>query len=141
MGEEARRKAEEEAGKSWLERAIDLAGKARQLEDQGEQRQALQQYQNCLEVFEIVKKREKSERIRDALQSKMQELNTRADRLSEAIDLAEAADAARILAAPMESAGVSEGSLPEDADAARAAEILAGSGEIALHHAAPPERI
>lgn len=135
--EEARRKAEEEeamrkaaadAGKTWLELAVDSAGQARQLEDLGQTKQAMEQYKKSLELFGYVWKKEKSERVRAAIQEKIQDLKGRADKLSDALMAVEASQAADILAG-----AYAEHPRPEaserclDAEAARAAQLLAGA--------------
>jgi len=126
--EEAARKAQVDAGKSWLERAMDSAGHARQLEDQGQTQEAMEQYNKCLELFGLVCKKEKSERVRTAIQEKMQDLKSRADGLSEIVMSTEASEAADILAGSLFAhprPEASEGCL--DAEAQRAAQLLAGT--------------
>jgi len=81
--EEARRKAEAE--KSWLQKAVDLAQHAQDLEAAGQRQEALQTFRNCVELFVFVKKREKSARVQEMLQVRIDELSQRADRLWESL--------------------------------------------------------
>jgi len=136
---EVKRKADE-GGKSWLEKATDLANQAKQLDDQGEQQQALDQYKRCVAMFAIVKRREKSERIQQAVQTKMQQLTLRADQLAEALAAAEAARAARIMGEPLAPTNLGYPS-PEtriDAQAALAAQILGGASAVPVAPSAAP---
>merc|ERR1712054_181564 len=79
--EEAKRKAE--ADKSWLQQAMDFAEKAQQLEESGQTQEACDLYKKCVALFAIVQKKEKSEKIKEAIQVKMQDLTARADQLTE----------------------------------------------------------
>merc|ERR1712216_164954 len=84
----ARRKAEEFARKTPLEQAMILAGEARQLEDHGHLEEALGQYKQCLSLFTLAQRKEKNQKIRDAIQVKITDFAGRINQLSEAVQAA-----------------------------------------------------
>jgi len=95
--EEMRRKAEEQAKKPWLEQALDMAGLARQLEDQGQMEQALDHYKKCIAAFMMAWKKETSEKIKGAIQEKVADMTRHTKELTAVITAAEVARVAEIM--------------------------------------------
>merc|ERR1711977_498850 len=81
--EEAKRKAAEEAKKPALQKAMDLANQARQLDDQGQKQEALDQYKQCITLFAVARSGERRKSVLEAIQTKSQELTRRVGELSD----------------------------------------------------------
>jgi len=104
--EALRRKAEEEANKPYLEQAVNMAGAGKQLEDQGQTEEACDCYKTSIALFTLAQRKEKSQKVRDAIQLKIGDLTTRSSQLSEAAMAAEAARVAMIMGEPSQDASL-----------------------------------
>lgn len=96
----ARRKAEEFSKKPLLEQAMILAGEARQMEDNGQLEEALGQYKQCLSLFTLAQRKEKGQKIRNAIQVKITDFTGRINQLSDVVQAADAARVAELLGGP-----------------------------------------
>mmetsp|Transcript_58237 Transcript_58237/g.101979 ORF Transcript_58237/g.101979 Transcript_58237/m.101979 type:complete len:452 (-) Transcript_58237:99-1454(-) len=68
-----------------LTQAVSIEKKARELEAQGNAREALQQYQQCLAIFEFIYKYEANPTVKNMYRDRMMDLVTRAENLKASI--------------------------------------------------------
>merc|ERR1712110_1297471 len=93
--EAARLKAKEEADKNWLQRAVDTEGRARALEGEGREAEALEQFNQSAKLFLMAKKNTKNANVQKMVRDRCDAVTRHRDELWEAMaqkKLSEAGD-------------------------------------------------
>merc|ERR1711957_1131773 len=77
-----------------------MAGAGKELEDQCQAEEAFECYKKSVALFTLAQRKETAQKVRDAIQLKIEDLTSRSAQLSEAVMAAEAAQVVKIMGEP-----------------------------------------